>query len=126
MPTESDQLLAPSPAADADCPFCAILAGSGPGTVIARDDERGFALIQSIHPESSVHWLAVPLEHVPGTETLEQESGKRFLELIEFAISQVRAHRDDIPQLYRGFTIKMHFGSYETVEHAKLHVLAAE
>lgn len=126
MPTESNQLLAPSPSVEDECPFCAILAGTSPGTVIARDDARGFALIQSIHPESIVHWLAVPLEHVAGTETLEHESGKRFLELMEFACEQVRAHRDDVPQLYRGFTIKMHFGSYETIEHAKLHVLAAE
>jgi histidine triad (HIT) family protein len=110
----------------AECPFCGILAGTEPGTVIARDDERGFALIQSLHPESSVHWMAVPVDHVPGTETLEHDSGKRFLDLMEFAISEVRARREELPQLYRGFTIKMHFGSYETVEHAKLHVLAAE
>ncbi|MGL4649173.1 MAG: hypothetical protein ACRC1H_07180 [Caldilineaceae bacterium] len=83
-------------------------------------------MIQSLHPESSIHWLAVPIEHVPGTETLELANGSRFLELMNFAVTEVRARRDEIPQLYRGFTIKMHFGSYETVEHAKLHVLAAE
>jgi histidine triad (HIT) family protein len=108
------------------CPFCGILAGTEAGTIIARDEARRFALIQSIHPESNVHWMAIPYEHVPGTETMENADGKRFLDLMNFAISEVRARRDEYPQLYRGFSIKMHFGSFETIEHAKIHVLAAE
>jgi histidine triad (HIT) family protein len=116
---------APAPA-PGECPFCDILNGSAPGKVIARDEERGFALIESIHPESVVHWLAVPVEHVPSTEVMEQAEGSRFLQLFEFAITQVKAQREEIPQLYQGFTIKIHFGSYESVPHAKLHVLATE
>lgn len=110
----------------ADCPFCAILRGDAPGEVLARDEARGFALITSIHPESTVHWLAVPVEHVDSTEVMEKDQSKRFLELFEFAVTQAKFHREERPELYRGFTIKMHFGSYETVPHAKLHVLAAE
>lgn len=126
MSTESNVMFAQRLGTAGDCPFCGILAGSEVGTVIARDDERGFALIQSIHPESAVHWLAVPVEHVAGTEALEKDNGRRFLELMEFAVNEVRARREEQPYLYRGFTIKMHFGSFETIEHAKLHVLAAE
>ena len=114
------------PAAPGLCPFCDILSGAAPGTVIARDDEKKVALIRSIHPESGIHWLAVPTDHIDSTEAFEQKDSRRFLDLIEFATEQVRAHRDDYPQLYRGFSIKMHFGSYETVPHAKLHVLGAE
>ncbi len=109
-----------------ECPFCAILNGQMPGTIIARDDEKGMALIRSIHPESVVHWLAVPIEHVSSTESLEHENGRRFLDLIDFAVAQVRAHREEMPLLYKGFSIKMHFGSYESIPHAKLHVLGAE
>jgi diadenosine tetraphosphate (Ap4A) HIT family hydrolase len=109
-----------------DCPFCEILRGDAPGDVIARDDERGFALIRSIHPESVIHWLAVPVEHIESTEVMENNDGKRFLELFEFAVAQAKANREERPELYRGFSIKMHFGSFETVPHAKLHVLAAE
>lgn len=43
-----------------ECPFCNILHGDAPGTIISRDDEKGFTLISSIHPESIVHWLAIP------------------------------------------------------------------
>jgi histidine triad (HIT) family protein len=109
-----------------ECPFCDILNGDAPGKIIARDEGRGFALIESIHPESVVHWLAIPTEHVPCTEVLEQGDGQRFLELFEFAVKQVREQREEIPQLYQGFTIKIHFGSYESVPHAKLHVLGTE
>lgn len=108
------------------CPFCAILDGAASGDIIARDDARGFALIRSIHPESAIHWLAVPIQHVESTEVMELQEGKRFLDLFEFAVTQAKAHREERPELYRGFTIKMHFGSFETVPHAKLHILAAE
>lgn len=118
--------MASEPASEATCPFCDILNGAAPGTVIARDDTRRVALIKSIHPESVVHWLAIPIDHIDGTEAFERGESQRFIDLIQFAAEQVRAHRDDIPQLYKGFTIKMHFGSYETVPHAKLHVLASE
>ncbi|MGL4649174.1 MAG: hypothetical protein ACRC1H_07185 [Caldilineaceae bacterium] len=40
MTTESTPTLA-LPAVAADCPFCGILAGVEPGTVIARDEQRG-------------------------------------------------------------------------------------
>jgi histidine triad (HIT) family protein len=111
---------------DDTCPFCSILRGEAPGTIIARDDEKGFALIRSIHPESIVHWLAIPTNHVDSTEVMEQKEGGRLLELLEFAIREVRSRVETVPQFNRGFTVKMHFGSYESIPHAKLHVLAAE
>ncbi len=113
--------------AEADgCPFCSILRGEAPGIIIARDDEKGFALIRSIHPESVVHWLAIPTTHVDSTEVMEQLDGRGLLDLLEYAIREVRSRVDDVPQFAPGFTVKMHFGSYESIPHAKLHVLAAE
>ncbi len=113
--------------ADAEaCPFCSILSGEAPGTIIARDNEKGFALIRSIHPESVVHWLAIPVQHVDSTEVMEREDGRGLLDLLEFAIAEVRSRVDEMPQFTAGFTVKMHFGSYESIPHAKLHVLAAE
>lgn len=110
----------------ADCPFCAILSGDAPGTVYVRDENHGFALIQSVHPESEVHWLAIPLEHVSSTEELEMLNSPRFLELVNFAVTQAKALATDYPRLQGGFTVKMHFGAFESVPHAKLHVLAVE
>ncbi|HRJ45434.1 MAG TPA: hypothetical protein PL105_26265 [Caldilineaceae bacterium] len=109
-----------------DCPFCGILNGVEPGTIIARDDGQRFAIIQSIHPESVVHWLAVPYEHVGSTEDFEQQYGKRFAQLFEYAVATAKAAASDYPHLERGFTLKTHIGSFETVPHAKIHILAVE
>ena len=110
----------------ADCPFCAILSGDAPGNVISRDDAKVFALIQSIHPESEVHWLAIPVEHVGSIEELEKNNSTRFLELVQFAVKEAQRHAPEHPRLESGFTLKMHFGAFESVPHAKLHVLAVE
>ena len=109
-----------------DCVFCDILRGDAPGTILVRDDEKRMALIKSRHPESAIHWLAVPFEHVDGTRKFEAANGDRFLDLVEFAIDHTQAMTQNEPQLQRGFTIKIHFGSYETIEHPKLHILAVE
>lgn len=108
------------------CPFCDILAGAGPGTVIARNDEKRFALIKSIHPESVIHWLAIPFEHMESTEAYEGAHSGRFIELFEWAVTQTKQLVGSEPQLERGFTLKTHFGSYETVPHPKIHILAME
>ena len=109
-----------------DCPFCGILKGEEPGTIIARDEDKGFAIIKSIHPESVVHWMAMPIEHVDSTEVFEQDNEQRFVELFGWAVSQTKKHVEKEPCLERGFTLKTHFGSFETIPHAKIHILAME
>jgi diadenosine tetraphosphate (Ap4A) HIT family hydrolase len=108
------------------CPFCGILNGREPGTIIYQDTAQQFALIQSIHPEGAIHWLAVPFEHVGSTEELEAQNRDRFLNLLNFATTQTRAQTANFPLLQNGFTIKFHLGAYETVPHAKLHILSTE
>lgn len=107
-------------------PFVAILKGEEPGTIIARDDERRFALIQSLHPEGAIHWLAIPFEEVASIEVLEQSDRERFLDLVDFAITQAKAQIEEYPELQNGFTIKFHVGAYETIPHAKLHIVSVE
>lgn len=108
------------------CPFCGILAGVEPGTIIARDDARQFAIIKSIHPESVVHWLAVPFEHMESTEAYETSQSARFIALFEWAVDQAKQLMVDEPYLEKGFTLKTHFGSFETIPHPKIHILAME
>jgi len=108
------------------CPFCGILDGTEPGTVIARNEAKRFAIIKSIHPESVVHWLAIPFEHMESTETYEDMHASRFIELFEWAVTQTKQLVSDEPHLERGFTLKTHFGSFETVPHPKIHILAVE
>ncbi|MCP4359553.1 MAG: hypothetical protein GY796_16205 [Chloroflexi bacterium] len=109
-----------------DSPFVAILNGEALDEVIAQDEEKKFALIKALHPEGAIHLLAIPYEPIPSIEELEQKNRGRFLDLIEFAITQTRNLMEEYPLLQRGFTIKFHFGGYETVPHAKLHILSVE
>ena len=109
-----------------DSPFADILRGDEPGTVIARDEQQRFAILASLEPEAAVHWLAVPFEAGQTTEELEHNDQARFLQLVDFAISETKARVDEHPELSTGFTIKFHLGAYETIPHAKLHILSAE
>jgi len=109
-----------------DNTFVGILNGSKPGKVIARDVIKRFAIIESLHPEAAVHWLAIPYEPIPSIEDLEKNDRERFLGLMEFAVSEVKARTHEYPELGIGFTIKFHFGAFETVPHAKLHILSSE
>lgn len=109
-----------------DSPFAAILRGDEPGKVIARDEQQRFAILASLEPEAAVHWLAVPFEAGQTTEELEHNDQARFLQLVDFAITETKARVDEHPELSAGFTIKFHLGAYETIPHAKLHILSAE
>lgn len=107
-------------------PFAAILRGDESGTVIARDDDKQFAIIASLEPEAAIHWLALPFESGQSTETMERDDRERFLQLLDYAISETKARAGEHPELSGGFTIKFHLGGYETIPHAKLHILSIE
>lgn len=103
--------------------FTQILNGEEPGVVLLRDDDARIAIIQNMFPEAALHWLVVPYEPIPSIEALAPE---RLLELIAFAIRRTPDLMPDFPDLQRGFSIKFHVGAYQTVPHAKLHVLGTE
>lgn len=109
-----------------DCLFCAILQGEEPAKIVHKDETAQMALIQSLHPEGAVHWLAIPYEHVPSAEVLAQQNAARFQELISFALAATRQQTDAYPELAKGFTVKMHIGPFETIPHAKVHILSVE
>lgn len=109
-----------------DSPFTAIIRGEEPGTIIARDDTQRFAIVSSLEPEAAIHWLAIPFEAGESTESMAQNDRDRFLKLIDFAIAETKARIENYPELTNGFTIKFHFGAYETIPHTKLHILSVE
>lgn len=106
--------------------FAAIISGEEQGTIVVQDDEKQLALIECLEPEAAIHWLAVPYEYGCGTEELEQEHSARFLELVDFALIETKALVEEYPILRNGFTIKFHVGAFETIPHAKLHILSSE
>lgn len=107
-------------------PFADILQGKQAGTVIARDDAQRFAIIASLEPEAAVHWLAIPFESGFSTEEMKHSQGERFLALLDYALAETKARIDDYPELSTGFTVKFHCGAYETIPHAKFHILSIE
>lgn len=107
-------------------PFGDIIRGKQPGKIIHQDDKRKFALIENIHPEAAVHWLAVTYEESGSTEALQQNNQTRFLDLISYAIETTKAQAEAHPILQNGFSIKFHCGAFETIPRAKLHILSAE
>lgn len=107
-------------------PFVGILEGKEPGNIIARDDQKRLAVIESLEPEAAIHWLAVPYETGYTTEELASNDPERFLQLVNFAIAETKARSNDYPELGAGFTLKFHCGAYETIQHAKLHILSIE
>jgi histidine triad (HIT) family protein len=109
-----------------DSPFVGILRGEQPGKIITRDDEKRFAIIASLEPEASIHWLAVPFDPGYTTEEMEAKDSERFVQLVNYAITETRARVEEHPELATGFTIKFHCGAYETIPHAKLHILSIE
>lgn len=109
-----------------ECEFCAILQGEEPAKIIYRDETAQMALIASLHPEGAIHWLAVPYEHVSSVETLAQQNATRFQDLMDFALNATKMQAATYPDLQNGFTIKLHIGPFETIPHAKLHILSIE
>lgn len=109
-----------------DCEFCSILRGEEPAKIIHKDEATQMALIESLHPEGAIHWLAVPFEHVSSVETLAQQNAARFQDLMAFALSATKNQAATYPDLQNGFTIKLHIGPFETIPHAKLHILSVE
>lgn len=109
-----------------DCLFCAIINREEPSKLIFQDAVAKLALIESLHPEGAIHWLAVPYEHVDRIETLVRNNSDRFQELLTFALDATKEQVENYPELAKGFTVKMHIGPFETVHHAKLHILSVE
>ncbi|MCA9868280.1 MAG: hypothetical protein KC410_17475 [Anaerolineales bacterium] len=109
-----------------ESPFTGILRGDEKGTVVARDDAQQFAIVASREPEAAVHWLAIPFESGFSTEEMRVAQGDRFMALLDFAIAETRSRIEEYPVLENGFTIKFHCGAYETIPHAKFHILSIE
>ncbi|HFQ94073.1 MAG TPA: hypothetical protein ENK32_08695 [Anaerolineae bacterium] len=107
-------------------PFPAILQGGTQEKIIHQDDGKQFAILEARHPEAAVHWLAVTYEDTGNTEDLMCNDRERFLDLVDYAINVAKAQSDEYPLLQQGFTIKFHCGAFETIPHAKLHILTTE
>ena len=67
------------------CVFCSVIAGDAPGYVLFQDDHVMALLSLEGHP------LIVPLQHFPGLEDLDDQTGAAVFQCARTVASAVRA-----------------------------------
>ncbi len=107
-------------------PLVQVALGMMPGEAIVVEKETGFAIIKSLEQEAAVHWLAFPFEPYASLDEMRVNAPERFLQLFAFVREQIERLKPHYPLLEHGYTVKFHGGAYETVPHAKLHILSTE
>jgi len=103
------------------CVFCEALAGQdGPGNLIVHRAERGFVILNAF-PYTSGHLMALPYEHLPSLEALDQPTRG---ELIELTTEATRV----LGRVYRpqGFNVGINLGAAAGAgleQHIHIHVV---
>ena len=101
-----------SPTSDDACPFCAIIAGAAPGTVV-REWTFAFALLP-LEPVVDGHTLIVSKMHVRDFSTNPNVSGATMIAAAEFAAD----FRDDV-----NIITSRGYAATQSVFHLHLHVV---
>ena len=104
---------------DADCPFCKIVAGDIPATVVYRSDQvTGF---RDINPQMPTHVLLVPNSHVMNTDSLDPSHDALVGELVRSA--QEVARQEGLSE--RGYRLVFNTGpdAQNSVPHLHMHLL---
>jgi histidine triad (HIT) family protein len=106
-----------TPPTESDCPFCAIVAGRAPATVVA-DAERVLAFTD-IAPQAPTHVLVVSRAHHPTVAELARHDPAALVELVTVA-DQV-ATQAELP----GYRLVFNTGTaaQQSVHHVHGHVL---
>lgn len=101
----------------APCTFCDIVAGRSPARV-EHATER-VLVFHDIHPQSRVHLLIVPREHIPTVLDLGPQDGALLVEMV--AVARALVERLGIGGAYR---LVFHGGRFQLVPHVHWHLLA--
>jgi histidine triad (HIT) family protein len=102
-----------------DCPFCEIITGDGPATVIYRD-ELVIAFLD-INPVTTGHLLVVSLDHAPGLADLDAATGSRMFAVAREMARALRSSSvrcDGVNLFYADGEV-----AAQEVFHAHLHVI---
>ncbi|WP_255151004.1 HIT family protein [Halorarius halobius] len=75
-----------------DCPFCAIVAGDAPASVVHADDTAVAFL--DIEPANPGHTLVVPRDHADGLGDLPAETGGHMFGVAQRVAAALRASVD--------------------------------
>lgn len=75
-----------------DCPFCAIVAGEAPASVV--DEAEDTLAFLDINPSSPGHTLVVPREHADGLADLPADTGRDMFTVGQRVAAALRETRD--------------------------------
>jgi histidine triad (HIT) family protein len=104
---------------DPDCPFCKIVSGDIPATIVFSTDR--VTAFRDIDPQLPTHVLIVPNEHITNTEALEPESDATVGAVIRAARDVAR--EEGLSD--RGYRLVINTGAdaRNSVGHLHLHLL---
>jgi histidine triad (HIT) family protein len=106
-------------AADPNCLFCRIIAGSIPSTQVYRDDD--VIAFRDRNPQAPTHVLIVPRQHVAGINVPEAANGPMLAAMVRAA----NAVAQDERIAERGYRLVWNVGNDagQSVFHLHLHLL---
>lgn len=102
------------------CIFCQIVAKKLPAKIVSETDH--LLAFPTITPETDVHFLIIPKEHINGVQDLTENHGPLLAEIYQMANELVKEYNleDD---LYR---IRVNGGKAQHVKHIHFHLLGGE
>jgi diadenosine tetraphosphate (Ap4A) HIT family hydrolase len=102
-----------------DCPFCAIVAGDAPASVVHETDDT--LAFMDIAPVTEGHALVIPKIHSAGLDGLDPDTGGRLFRVGQEIAAALRA--SDVPT--EGINLFLADGAVagQEVFHVHLHVI---
>lgn len=100
-----------------DCLFCRIVRQEIPATIVLSDDH--VVAFRDINPQSPVHVVVVPREHVP---SLNEATDPEMLGRLSLAAAEI-ARREGIAEAGYRTVVNTNRAAGQTVFHIHLHLL---
>jgi histidine triad (HIT) family protein len=85
-----------------------------------HDDTQVFA-IRDIHPQTPVHFMAIPKEHIPTAADIHARHGPLLVRMI--AVGNDIARREGVAE--SGYRLVFNMGRYLHIFHLHMHVLGS-
>ena len=104
------------------CPFCQILSGEAPATIIYHDDQ--VTAFRDIHPIARTHILIIPNSHITSVNQLE--AGDEALVGHMVMVAKELAVQEGVSG--NGYRLMINTGVHggQTISHLHLHLIAGK
>jgi histidine triad (HIT) family protein len=104
------------------CPFCKILSGEAPATILYRDDQ--VTAFRDIHPIAHTHILIIPNRHIASVNELEAGDSSLIGHMV--MVAKDLAVREGVSE--NGYRLMINTGVHggQTIPHLHLHLIAGK